>query len=74
MKLQAADAAVEQLQLEEQILRAKIMDSKANVAAGEATRDEALLRLERMTVLSPINGVVVERLGLAWKCRSVQQW
>jgi multidrug efflux pump subunit AcrA (membrane-fusion protein) len=63
MKLQAADAAVEQLQLEEQILRAKIMDSKANVAAGEATRDEALLRLERMTVLSPINGIVVERLA-----------
>lgn len=62
MKLQAADAAVEQIELEEQLLLAKIMDSKANMAAGEVTRDEALLRLQRMTVVSPIDGVVIERL------------
>ena len=62
MKLDAADAALEQLELEEQLLFAKFMDSQANLAAGEAARDEAALRLNRMTVVSPIDGVVIERL------------
>ncbi|MCH2148702.1 MAG: efflux RND transporter periplasmic adaptor subunit [Phycisphaerales bacterium] len=62
MKLDAADAALEQLQYEEQLLFAKFMDSQAGLAGGEAARDEAELRLSRMTVTSPIDGVVIERL------------
>jgi HlyD family secretion protein len=62
MKLQAADAAIDQLELEERVLFAKLMDSEAQLASGEADRDAAALRLERMIVRSPIDGVVIERL------------
>ena len=47
MKLDAADAALEQLQYEEQLLFAKFMDSQAGLAGGEAARgaENHLLRL-----------------------------
>ena len=62
MKLDAADAALEQLDLEDRILFAKVMDNEAKVAAGEADVAAAALRLDRMIVRSPIDGVVIERL------------
>lgn len=61
-KLEAAAAEVEQLQLEEAILRAHVIDAHALIAEGEAIRDSAALRLERMVVVSPMDGIVMERL------------
>ena len=61
-KLNAAVAEVERLQHEEAILQAKLIDTHAKLAAGVAIRDNAALRLDRMVVRSPIDGVVMERL------------
>ncbi|MDG2424196.1 MAG: efflux RND transporter periplasmic adaptor subunit [Phycisphaerales bacterium] len=61
-KLEAAVADVEQLQLEEAILQAMVMDAKALLAEGQAVRDTVQLRLDRMIVRSPIDGIVMERL------------
>ncbi len=61
-KLDAAIADVEQLELEGAILQAKVLDAQALLAEGEAFRDSAALRLERMIVRSPIDGIVMERL------------
>lgn len=63
MKLEAANAGIEQLQIEEQLLKAQVMEAEAHLAEGEATRDEAALRLERMTVISPVDGIVIELLA-----------
>ena len=61
-KLNATIAEVEQLEHEEAILQAKLIDSHAKLAAGEAIRDNAALILDRMVVRSPIDGIVMERL------------
>ncbi len=63
MQLEVTGAVIEQLQIEEQLLGAAVMDAKALLADGESVHDEASLRLKRMTVLSPIDGVVIERLA-----------
>ena len=62
LRLASAHAEVERLEFEQKRLDASVMDQQAHLAVGEAERDDALLRLERMTVVSPIDGVVVERL------------
>ena len=61
-QLKAAEADVDHLRLEEQILRNEIRDTHAKRDAGRAQRDAEALRLSRMTVRSPIDGVVMERL------------
>ena len=62
IRLESVQATVEQLEIEQQRLEAAVMDSRAELAIGESDRDDALLRLTRMTVVSPIDGVVIERL------------
>ena len=62
IRLESAQANVEQLEIEQKRLDAAIMDDQAELAIGESERDDALLRLNRMTVVSPIDGVVSERL------------
>lgn len=62
IRLESARAAVEQLQIEQKRLEAAVMDDQAELAVGESERDDAMLRLNRMTVVSPIDGVVIERL------------
>jgi len=43
--------------------RAAVERASASVAAAEAARDEAALRLERMEVRAPVDGVVMNRLA-----------
>ena len=62
IRLESAQATVEQLEIEQKRLDAAVMDDQAELAIGESERDDALLRLNRMTVVSPIDGVVSERL------------
>ena len=62
IRLESVQATVEQLEIEQQRLEAAVMDGRAELAIGESERDDALLRLTRMTVVSPIDGVVIERL------------
>lgn len=42
--------------------KAALARAKANVALAQARHDEAKLELERMTILSPITGIVQERM------------
>lgn len=62
IRLEAARAEVDRLQFERKRLEASVMDQMAHIAIGEAERDNALLSLDRMTVKSPIDGVIIERL------------
>tara|TARA_Y100000589_G_scaffold236019_1_gene223401 strand:+ start:3574 stop:4902 length:1329 start_codon:yes stop_codon:yes gene_type:complete len=62
IRLESARAEVKRLEFEQNRLDASVMDQQAHLAVGEAERDDALLRLDRMTVKSPIDGVVIERL------------
>ncbi len=61
-KLDAAMANVEHLELEEQVLQVEVQDRESLVMEGRAARDHDQLILDRMTVVSPIDGVVIERL------------
>ncbi|MCH2134462.1 MAG: efflux RND transporter periplasmic adaptor subunit [Phycisphaerales bacterium] len=62
LKVEASEARIRQLRIEQQELEAHVMDAKALLAEGQAQRDEAQLRLDRMIVRSPMDGVVIERL------------
>ena len=62
LKVEASKARIRQLRIEQQELEAHVMDAKALLAEGQAQRDEAQLRLDRMIVRSPMDGVVIERL------------
>ncbi|MAB83089.1 MAG: hypothetical protein CMJ24_06595 [Phycisphaerae bacterium] len=62
IRVRAAEAAIAELEVEKKRLDAAVMDAKAELAVGESDRDDAMLTLQRMTVRSPIDGVVVERL------------
>ena len=63
LKLDAANAGIDQLEIEEELLKAHVMDAEALLVEGETLRDVSALRLERMTVISPIDGVVIELLA-----------
>jgi len=62
IRLESVHAEVEQLQIKQKEMDAAVMDDRAELAVGESERDDAQLRLDRMTVVSPIDGVVIERL------------
>ncbi|MCH2152459.1 MAG: efflux RND transporter periplasmic adaptor subunit [Phycisphaerales bacterium] len=61
-KLDAAMANIEHLELEEKVLQVEVQDRESLVMEGRAARDHDQLILDRMTVVSPIDGVVIERL------------
>ncbi|HCA39990.1 MAG TPA: hypothetical protein DEO92_09980 [Phycisphaerales bacterium] len=62
MTIEAAEAEIAKLRARETMLAAEVGSAKASVDVAEAIRADAELALERTTVRSPIDGIVMERL------------
>ena len=62
ISIDTIDAEIEGLHASEVVLAAKVATAKAAVEVASAKRDQELLALDRTTVRSPIDGIVMERL------------
>jgi len=62
LRVAAAEADVRRLLATVEVAKAAVTKAEAGLANAQANRDLAALTLERMTVVSPIDGIVIERL------------
>ncbi len=60
--LDAASAAIAQLEARRDVLAAEVQSAEAGIAVAEAALEGADLALDRTVVRSPIDGIIIERL------------
>lgn len=62
ISIDAANAGIAELHARKSVLAADVGSAAASVDGARVSRDDAALALERTTVRSPIDGIVMERL------------
>ena len=62
LRIQASEADIQRLQAQQRAAGAAMAKANAAIESAAATRDLAALKLDRMTVVSPQDGIVIERL------------
>ena len=60
--IDGANAVIDGLHAKREVLAAQAAIARANIAVAKSIVEEAALKLSRMTIVSPINGVIIERL------------
>jgi RND family efflux transporter MFP subunit len=63
LRIRAAEADIKKLEAQRHAAGAALAKANAAIESAAATRDLAALKLNRMTVISPMDGVVIERLA-----------
>ncbi|MCH2138917.1 MAG: efflux RND transporter periplasmic adaptor subunit [Phycisphaerales bacterium] len=62
LRIDAAKADIRKLEAQQLAAQAAVDLAQSAVATAQARRDMATLTLDRMTIVSPIDGIVIERL------------
>ena len=62
MAIDGADATIAGLHAKREVFASQAAAARAKIAVSEAIVEGATLTLSRMTIVSPINGVIIERL------------